>query len=234
MNNQNDPNFIQFLSNFHKTRLNALLSEKSPNLNRQKPDIILFETFASLKEVEIVENVILNLLSEQNTKFPKDLEFWVSFTCKNENLTGFGDQIEQCAKFVSNSQIFTGIGINCTKPTFVNQILSKISNVLLQEYKKSKRKFFLVCYPNIGEDFDVSNGNTTNDQVWGKSEVLEKLFFDDQNLLNLMKKYVPTNQADEDDVRHALHGLVIGGCCKTNPNHIKIVADAAKNFRFAK
>lgn len=70
---------------------------------------------------------------------------WVSFSCKNESTLWDGTSIEEATKQVCKFQNIFAVGINCTPPRFVEQLLSKMKNVTDKK---------LLTYPNKGGQWD--------------------------------------------------------------------------------
>ena len=72
-------------------------------------------------------------------------ECWISFSCKNEMEISEGTKIAECAKKLNKFECVKAIGINCTAPNFVED--------LIREVKSATNKPIIV-YPNSGEDYD--------------------------------------------------------------------------------
>jgi homocysteine S-methyltransferase len=118
---------------FHKDRILCFLAAD--------PDIILFETVPVLEEARIIDD-ILNQLKKEHYLPPTI----ISFSCKDENHTCYGDNISECAKFIEQSENVCGLSVNCTNPSYV---------VTLMEIARRYTTKILCCYPNSGEIYDV-------------------------------------------------------------------------------
>ncbi|KAL1233275.1 Homocysteine S-methyltransferase [Trichinella pseudospiralis] len=94
-------------------------------------DFIALETMPSLTEAKIA----LEVLSEYNHP-----SCWVSFSCKDEYRTNYGDLFSDVVYEISKCPGVTAVGINCTKPDFISGLLKQARNVLMP----------FVVYPNSG------------------------------------------------------------------------------------
>ena len=116
------------LADFHEERIALLLEAK--------PDILACETLPLFQEAEaIVKDV---------NKHPDALA-WISFSCKDGKHTCGGDLISDCARFLDKEPKVAAIGVNCTDPDYVSD--------LIREIKKETDKPVLV-YPNTGDTYD--------------------------------------------------------------------------------
>jgi homocysteine S-methyltransferase len=111
------------LKDFHARRLEVLIATS--------PDLLALETMPDTFEVE----VLLELLSEC------PIPFWVSYSCKAGNQTNAGQSF---AEAVSLAEGAMAVGINCTAPELITDLLSSA---------KSDRPF--VVYPNSGSSWDA-------------------------------------------------------------------------------
>jgi homocysteine S-methyltransferase len=71
---------------------------------------------------------------------------WVTFTCRDGALTGHGEWIEEAVGAVAASEKVVAVGVNCTAPEFVDELLGRISAVT---------DLPLVAYPNAGRSYDA-------------------------------------------------------------------------------
>ena len=71
---------------------------------------------------------------------------WVTFTCRDGALTGHGERIEDAVAAVASSAKVVAVGVNCTAPEFVDELLGRISTVT---------DLPLVAYPNAGRSYDA-------------------------------------------------------------------------------
>lgn len=111
------------LKDFHASRLEVLIATS--------PDLLALETIPDIVEVE----VLLELLSDC------PIPFWVSYSCKAGNQTNAGQSF---AEAVSLAEGAMAVGINCTAPELITDLLSSA---------KSDKPF--VVYPNSGRSWDA-------------------------------------------------------------------------------
>eukprot|EP00922_Rhytidocystis_sp_ex-Travisia-forbesii_P042293 GHVS01063193.1.p1 GENE.GHVS01063193.1~~GHVS01063193.1.p1 ORF type:complete len:292 (+),score=49.62 GHVS01063193.1:49-924(+) len=133
------------MKNFHRPRIEALVS--SGDL-----DVLLFETFPSLKE----SLVVLRLLKE----FP-DMRgrVWMSFSCKSSSLTCSGENFSQVIAELlqadAHEQFLKCVGVNCVAP----QHVAPLAAAAMQRCHDAVR---FVAFPNSGETFDVVSNSWIN------------------------------------------------------------------------
>jgi S-methylmethionine-dependent homocysteine/selenocysteine methylase len=70
---------------------------------------------------------------------------WVTFTCRDGALTGHGERIEDAVQAVASPKV-VAVGVNCTAPEFVDELLERIAAVT---------DLPLVAYPNAGRSYDA-------------------------------------------------------------------------------
>ena len=73
---------------------------------------------------------------------------WFSFTCRDGQHVVDGTPISECAAYLDQFAGAAAIGVNCTPPRFIPQ--------LIKEIRRATSKFIIV-YPNSGEEYDVVN-----------------------------------------------------------------------------
>jgi homocysteine S-methyltransferase len=117
---------------FHAERL-AVLADTSA-------DGIAFETIPSLQEAE----ALLRALEQTPS-----LAAWISFTCRDAARVAHGEPLAACAATVAASPQVLAIGINCTAPHLVADLIAEARG------GSHDRKPVLV-YPNSGEIWDAA------------------------------------------------------------------------------
>lgn len=117
------------LADFHAERLDILVAAE--------PDILACETMPLLDEA-------LAILADLH-HYP-DMGAWISFSCKDEAHTCGGDAIADCARLLDKERQVTAIGVNCTAPQYVADL---IRNIRVHTTKP------VVVYPNTGETYDA-------------------------------------------------------------------------------
>jgi homocysteine S-methyltransferase len=113
------------LVDFHTERIDAMLETAA--------DFLAFETVPSLAEAEAILEALVG--------YPK-VAAYVSFTCQDDDHTGHGEPIEDCARLLDPEPQIIAIGINCTAPRYILPLIRKIRAVT------DKR---IAVYPNSGE-----------------------------------------------------------------------------------
>ncbi len=161
------------LIDFHRPRMAALAAAA--------PDLFACETIPCLDEAR----ALVTLLSE----FP-DMTAWISFSARDGGHTAQGEPIAACAAEIAAHPQVAAIGINCTAPRFVSDLITVIRAVTSKP---------IVVYPNSGETYDPIG------QCWiGAVEVADI--------------------AEHAQRWHMAGAQLIGGCCRTTPDHIRALA----------
>ena len=117
---------------FHERRVELLWNAGA--------DLLLFETQPSLEEVLVEADIAEDLQAD----------YWVSFSCRDEEHINCGIPIGECAKILSDHQKYPHLrvlGVNCTKPQYVESLLIKL---------KENTDLPVAVYPNSGEEYDPS------------------------------------------------------------------------------
>ena len=115
---------------FHAERL-ALLAE-------EKPDLLACETIPSLVEAR----AIVRALRQGDIRIPA----WFSFSCRDAAYISDGMEIAVCARWLDTVPEAAAIGLNCTAPQYVEELIRAI---------RSETAKPIVVYPNSGEMYDV-------------------------------------------------------------------------------
>jgi homocysteine S-methyltransferase len=116
------------LADFHGPRLEALAHSGA--------DLIACETLPCLREAL----VLARLLGE----FPA-MSAWMSFSCRDGAHNCEGEEIAECAAALDGFAQVAAIGINCTAPRYVGELLRRIG-------KRTGKP--LLAYPNSGQAYD--------------------------------------------------------------------------------
>jgi len=117
------------LARFHRPRLEILASTGA--------DLIACETLPCLREAL----VLARLLQE----FPA-ISAWLSFSCLDGSRNRQGEAICDCAAALRGHDQIAALGVNCTAPAYVTEILERMG---AQADKP------LLAYPNSGEAYDA-------------------------------------------------------------------------------
>lgn len=118
----------QELVEFHRERWEILVSTGV--------DILACETIPSLAEARA-----LSQLLEQTP----DTWAWFSFSCRDGRHISDGTPIAECAAYLAGFERVAAIGINCTPPRFIPDLIRAVVGVTDKP---------VVVYPNSGETYD--------------------------------------------------------------------------------
>ena len=161
------------LIEFHRPRMAALAAAR--------PDLFACETIPCLDEAR----ALVALLPE----FPH-LTAWISFSARDGAHTAQGEPIAECAAEIAAHPQVAAIGVNCTAPRFLPDLIRAVQAVTDKP---------IVVYPNSGEVYDPVG------QCWiGTTEI-------DDFVAQARQWY-------------AVGARLIGGCCRTTPDHIRALA----------
>ena len=76
-----------------------------------------------------------------------DKPAWISFSCRDEKHINDGTLISECVSIFKNHPKVFAIGVNCTKPKYVTQIIQ-----LLRSMKLDHK---IIIYPHSGEVYNA-------------------------------------------------------------------------------
>ena len=128
------------LRKFHRRRIELL--------NEAGSDLLLFETQPSLKEVLIEASIAEEL----------GANYWISFSCADGKKINDGTKILDCARELSDKNLYPHLkmlGVNCTKPEYIVSLIRELKQVT---------DLPIGVYPNSGEIYDP------NTKTWTHSE----------------------------------------------------------------
>ena len=115
------------LKAFHQRRWQLLAESKA--------DLMACETIPSFLE--------LQALTELLVTHPK--WSWFSFSCRDGQQLHDGTPIETCAAWLAGRDHVAAIGVNCTAPQYVAELVQRLREVA---------DYPIVVYPNSGESYD--------------------------------------------------------------------------------
>lgn len=118
------------LAEFHERRLEVL--------DTAGADVLALETVPSLMEAE----VLAGLLRDCRTSA------WVSFSCRDGGHICDGTPIERAVSVFHDHPVVLAVGVNCTPPQFVPELIGRIRDALPGKA--------IVAYPNSGETWDAA------------------------------------------------------------------------------
>ncbi|XP_017978530.1 PREDICTED: homocysteine S-methyltransferase 2 [Theobroma cacao] len=121
---------IEALKEFHGRRVQVLAEAG--------PDLIAFETVPNKIEAQ----AYVELLQEEDIKIPA----WFSFNSKDGINVVSGDSLLECASIAESCKQVVAVGINCTPPRFIHELILAIKKVTTKP---------IIIYPNSGERYDA-------------------------------------------------------------------------------
>jgi homocysteine S-methyltransferase len=136
------------LREFHRERLDVLRGSR--------PDLLIAETLPGGFEASAVAEAL-------DAGDGGEMPVWVSFTCADGRTTVNGDRIEDAAAAALAVPGLEALGVNCTAPAFVGELLARIATVT---------DLPLVAYPNRGQQWDAATNVWTDvPAVWPPGDV---------------------------------------------------------------
>jgi len=118
------------LRDFHRPRLDVLVDTPA--------DVLAVETIPELEEIEAVAG----LLAERPAAAA-----WISVSCADGARLRGGVTVEEAAEVAAASPGVIAVGVNCTPPAFVEEIVARMRTVT---------SLPIVVYPNSGEGWDAA------------------------------------------------------------------------------
>jgi homocysteine S-methyltransferase len=112
------------LTEFHEPRLHLLADSPA--------DMLACETIPSFREAMVLSKILESI----------NKPAWISFSCKDGGHICDGTPIEQCAALLSRHPTVFAIGVNCTSPEFISDLIGSLKTQ--SGHKK------IVVYPNTG------------------------------------------------------------------------------------
>ncbi|MBU9944964.1 MAG: homocysteine S-methyltransferase [Dermatophilaceae bacterium] len=166
------------LEDFHRERIEVLLEAG--------PDLLAVETIPDLDEAAAILAVLRDL----------DVPAWLTFSASDGERLNAGQRIEEATAVVEASDVVMAVGINCTDPAHLPELLTRMATTT---------GLPLVVYPNAGGQWDPADGEWHGGAVIDGSAAFS---------------------ADEIQRWRAAGARAIGGCCGTDAATIRRVAQA--------
>jgi homocysteine S-methyltransferase len=129
------------LRDFHRDRLRVLASTDA--------DVLAVETIPEVEEAAAVAELL--------TETP-GAAAWVSFSCADGQRIRSGAPIEDAVAVVATTPAVVAVGVNCTAPEHVQELVARIAAVT---------SLPVVVYPNSGEAWDAGGRRWTGDRGVG-------------------------------------------------------------------
>ena len=127
------------LAEFHRARW-QILAETPANL-------LACETIPNFQEAQ----ALAGLLHETPGRFA-----WFSFSCRDGQHIYDGTPIAECAAFLDQFERVAAVGVNCTAPRFIPELIEEIRVV---------SELPVIVYPNSGEIYDVADRHWVGESV---------------------------------------------------------------------
>lgn len=126
------------LLSFHRQRWRLLADAE--------PDLLLCETIPSFAEAQALVK-----LAAETAAVP----VWISFSCRDAGHICDGTSITKCARLVAAHPRIDVIGVNCTPPKFIAELIRRI---------RETTDTPIAVYPNSGETYDAESGTWSGDE----------------------------------------------------------------------
>ena len=110
-------------------------------------DLLACETLPSLAEAKALATLL--------TQSPDRLA-WFSFSCRDGQHISDGTPIAECAAYLDQFPQAAAIGVNCTAPRFIPDLIREIFQVTQKP---------IIVYPNSGETYDVERKHWFGESV---------------------------------------------------------------------
>jgi len=123
---------VSALRAFHDQRLRVF--------DRAGADVLAVETIPSLDEARILAELLRAC----------DTPAWVSFSCRDGQRISDGTPIEQAIGVFAGHPAVLAVGVNCTAPRHVTELVGRIRASLPDKW--------VIAYPNSGETYDAGRG----------------------------------------------------------------------------
>jgi S-methylmethionine-dependent homocysteine/selenocysteine methylase len=122
---------LRALRDFHRERLEVLWSAG--------PDLLACETIPDIVEVRALADLV------DATGAPA----WLALSCADGGHLRDGTPVEDAAATADATRGFVAVGVNCTAPEHVEELVARIAGVTAKP---------IVVYPNSGEGWDAGAG----------------------------------------------------------------------------
>ena len=123
--------------NISNCRLRDFHLKRIEILDQSHADLLACETIPSFQEAKVLSKML------EKTQKPS----WVSFSCKDETYLHDGSKIKECVTIFKHHPTVFAIGVNCTHPSFISEII-----LTIKEANINKK---IIIYPNSGETYNA-------------------------------------------------------------------------------
>jgi homocysteine S-methyltransferase len=130
------------IEHFHVERLARVAEE----IRTGHADLVAIETVPSLTEARLCARILESL----------QIPGWISFSCKDGRSTCEGQDIEECARVLDAATSVIGVGVNCSRPEFMAELLEGLGRGTDKP---------LLAYPNSGEVYNAHTHSWHGDSI---------------------------------------------------------------------
>jgi len=212
---------IDELMAFHQPRILQAI-----DLNNA--DAIALETIPSLLECKALAKLMTSpaiLSHKQSSSLPA---FWISLACRNGSQLNDGTPVVQALRVLCQVpvDILQGIGFNCCD----SQYLGSLCQLLVQEYLENTAASAatttraILLYPNSGEAYDADakdwvphTGCRDGSALAGR---LGQIVYDIRDQWQKGTADQVLHQTSTGSGQRPVPTIVLGGCCRTEPDII--------------
>ncbi len=194
---------VEELSHFHREQVAVLTVAGA--------DLLLFETLPCALEAQAIASLLQNEFAGTNAL--------VSFSCKDEAHLNSGEPFAPAVAAIEDCRQILAVGVNCTPPHLIAPLLTAASAVTVKPF---------VAYGNSGEAF-TSAGAPDNPSPGNPGWSGEGSGVEVGDYAKLASDWLNVAKSEACGKR----GCLIGGCCRTTPEHIAAVCGACRQLAHA-
>ena len=165
----------------------------------------LIEAGADMLAGETIPSLIeAQALAELLKEFPNTTA-WISFSARDEKHISEGQVFADCVRLLEDNPQIAALGINCTSPRYIPSLIRAAKQVTAKP---------ILTYPNSGETYNP------NKKEWNTRP--EPSRRDDPVVESFGEQAKDWYEAG---------ARLIGGCCRTKPEDIQVIAGWAHSSR---
>jgi homocysteine S-methyltransferase len=133
---------------------------------------------------------------------------WISFSCRDGSSTSEGEDIGDCVARLNEFPQIAAVGVNCTAPQYIASLIARMRACTAKP---------LVVYPNSGERFDPHTKSWSAEACSAPAA-------------GATGGATAAPEALASRVRgwHEAGARLIGGCCRTGPDHVAVIRAACR------
>lgn len=195
------PDYDEFSSHYGSeitdTVLHDFHNDRVKSFYTDAVKVIAFETIGVTREATIFCSLMRSYA---------DIPFYISFQCLDESHLASGNPIDDAVQTVlgiaQKDRQLVAMGINCVCISMVQELVGNVRAQIETFMASSSNpwRVDVIAYPNSGE--------TYSNRSWGWASDKKS------------KVHGPLCEEDWASIVHETKARFIGGCCRTNPEHI--------------